>query len=326
MPNNIIPPNDTPGKLRVPAQVVLDAKTKIATIASLIDLGLDDNLAFTYYKGLVVKVDEDLSSWEWREVSVPEEVGLRPVHFLYPTDYIVDGVDYSNKLYNFFLPKAIQSVLTGTSYKRTIAQIRALTGILPTNLFYTIDLGKEGNWYYDASDTTSVDNTGTVLVTLDGKRIKRIYKDAEIVSWFDSPNNSTDLALFNKIIASSTTKKIIFDKGTFNLQASNAPLVAGLTLIMQGSVIQNGDLTGNGAVIESTYEYEALKLSSSGVFGYTSQVYYYKTMQVAKASRHWGGKRIVTGGFWYENDGGGAEYTILSHSEANADNIYFNSY
>jgi len=208
----------------------------------------------------------------------------------------------------------------------TITQIRSLAGTLSNNYFYTTDLGREGNWYYDASDTSSADNTGTILVTADGKRIKRIYKDAEIVSWFDSPNNSTDLALFNKIIAASTTKKIIFDKGTFNLQASNANLVSGLTLIMQGSVIQNGNLTGNGAVIESTYEYEALKLSSSGVFGYTSQIYYYKTMQVAKASRHWGGKRIVTGGFWYENDGGGADYTILSHSEANADNIYFNSY
>jgi len=261
--------------------------------------------------------------------------GTQPVRTLLPVPFSVVDAGYevkTNKQNSLAVDgtgekyPTVDAINAGTLYKRTIAEIRALTGILPNNYFYTTDLGREGNWYYDASDTTSADNTGTILVTADGKRIKRIYKDAEIVSWFDSPNNSTDLALFNKIIAASTTKKIIFDKGTFNLQTSNANLVSGLTLIMQGSVIQNGNITGNGATIESLYEYEAIKLTTSGVFGYTKRVYYYKTMQDAKASRNWGGKRISTGGFWYENDGGGAEYTILTYSEADADNIYFDDY
>lgn len=71
--------------------------------------------------------------------------------------------------------KAKKSALNAGSQKNTIAQIRAFTGVLPNTNFYTTDLGQEGNWYYDAADTTSVDNTGTVLVTADGKRIKRVF-------------------------------------------------------------------------------------------------------------------------------------------------------
>lgn len=221
----------------------------------------------------------------------------------------------------------VDAVNGGTVYKRTIAQIRALTGILPNNFFYTTDLGQEGNWYYDASDAISADNTGTVLVTSDGKRIKRVIDGFIKSSWFESPNNSTDLALFNKIIASaSVIKKIVFDKGNFNLQGSNSNLTAGLLISMQGSVILNGTLTGNGATIEAIQDYQAITTQFSGVFGIAPRVYYYKTMQDALAVRHWAGKRVKTGGFWFENDGGGADYTALSFTECIADNSFFNDY
>lgn len=73
----------------------------------------------------------------------------------------------------------------------TIAQIRALSGALSNNYFYTTDLGQEGNWYYDSTDTTTADNTGTVLVTSDGKRIKRIFEKNEIqIEWFSGLNDS----------------------------------------------------------------------------------------------------------------------------------------
>jgi len=62
-----------------------------------------------------------------------------------------------------------------TTQRSTISEIRVMAGDLRNNLFYTTDLGQEGNWYYDATDTMSADNTGTVLVTADGKRIKRIF-------------------------------------------------------------------------------------------------------------------------------------------------------
>jgi hypothetical protein len=79
----------------------------------------------------------------------------------------------------------VDAIASGTSYKRTIAQIRVISGILPNNNFYVTDLGKEGEWYYDPTDTTSNDNTGTVLVTADGKRIKRSFISNELnITWF----------------------------------------------------------------------------------------------------------------------------------------------
>lgn len=83
------------------------------------------------------------------------------------------------------LQKQISDILLNLFYKKTIAEIRALSGTLQTNNFYTTDINQEGHWYYDSTDTTSVDNTGTILVTSDGKRIKRIFTTDKInVKWF----------------------------------------------------------------------------------------------------------------------------------------------
>ncbi len=81
--------------------------------------------------------------------------------------------------------------LNGLIQKNTIAQIRALSGTLTNTIFYTTDIGQEGNWYYDATDTTSADNTGTILVTSDGKRIKRVVQGAVNVLWFGAKGDIT---------------------------------------------------------------------------------------------------------------------------------------
>lgn len=86
---------------------------------------------------------------------------------------------------NNTLYPTVQAVSEGIIYKRTVAQIRALTGPLPSSHFFTTDIGKEGEWFYDSSDVSSLDNNGTILVTADGKRIKRIYNNKELnITWF----------------------------------------------------------------------------------------------------------------------------------------------
>jgi len=221
----------------------------------------------------------------------------------------------------------VDAINNGVIYKRTIAQIRSLSGTLPNNYFYTTDLGQEGDWYYDASDTTSADNTGTVLVTADGKRIKRVRNEVEEVksSWFEAPNGSTDLALFNKILSASV-KKLIIDKGTFNLQASTISIPSGKILVMKGGFITNTVINGSNTLIECDIDYEPINALFTGTFSPSSKVFYYKTMQAAKLKKQWPGKKIQTGGFWYENDGGGATYTIISKDEGIADNSFFQGY
>ncbi|WP_121812725.1 hypothetical protein [Mucilaginibacter kameinonensis] len=56
----------------------------------------------------------------------------------------------------------------------TVAQVRALTAADNYSVLNTSDYGG-GQWIYDAADTSSSDNTGSVLVTTDGKRYKRQY-------------------------------------------------------------------------------------------------------------------------------------------------------
>lgn len=74
----------------------------------------------------------------------------------------------------------------------TIAQIRALSGPLTDNFFYTTDKNQEGEWVYDPGDTSSVNNIGTVLVTADGKRIKRILGSNMVsIKWFGAVGNGT---------------------------------------------------------------------------------------------------------------------------------------
>jgi len=101
----------------------------------------------------------------------------------------VDDVTQNSSGSSFKIKKS--SFLKDNLLKKTIAQIRAFTGILPNTNFYTTDLGQEGNWYYDATDTTSVDNTGTILVTADGKRIKRVINYGVNIKWFGAKGDSS---------------------------------------------------------------------------------------------------------------------------------------
>lgn len=62
------------------------------------------------------------------------------------------------------------------------AALRAYTGTA-TQIRIT-STGIAGFFYYDSGDTTSLDNAGTVIVSSNGKRWKRIYDGAVNVKWF----------------------------------------------------------------------------------------------------------------------------------------------
>jgi hypothetical protein len=90
--------------LGIPSQIPLNPKENISSEAALKDLGLNNNLAFTYEQGLIVYCRLEGTRYEWREVKSGEELtGLRDTDFIYPDGTITDDIDYSNKKYNFFL-------------------------------------------------------------------------------------------------------------------------------------------------------------------------------------------------------------------------------
>jgi hypothetical protein len=95
--------NDIPTKLRVPAQLPLDAKTTVATLSQLQSLGASNNLAFTYVKGMLVYCIENNKFYQWRPVEEGDTGGTLASNFTYPNGIVSeDGVDYSNITYNFF--------------------------------------------------------------------------------------------------------------------------------------------------------------------------------------------------------------------------------
>ena len=95
--------NDIPTKLRVPSQLALDAKTVVTSLSQLQTLGANNNLAYTYYKGMTVLCSENLNVYKWRPVEVGETGGTLPSNFTYPAGIVSeDGVVYSNITYNFF--------------------------------------------------------------------------------------------------------------------------------------------------------------------------------------------------------------------------------
>jgi len=71
-----------------------------------------------------------------------------------------------------------------------ISGLRALNPTTTNKVFYCNESGKEGFWEYDSSDTTSVDNLGTVLIAQNNKRLKRIINDLIEYSWFDQVNQT----------------------------------------------------------------------------------------------------------------------------------------
>ena len=104
--NNI---NDIPVSLRVPSQVPLDTKLYRKQSSELLDLGLNDNRAFTYYRGMRVYCSLERKTFEWRE-NLLNEIGILPTDFIYPIGTNVMGIDYSNKAYNFIEVPNIQPV------------------------------------------------------------------------------------------------------------------------------------------------------------------------------------------------------------------------
>jgi hypothetical protein len=94
--------NDIPVGLRIPSQIPLDAKVYKLSQADLAYLGPSSNLAYTYFKGMIAYCALEQTRWEWREPKFVGEVGLLPTNFLYPSNLIIFGIDYSQKSYNFF--------------------------------------------------------------------------------------------------------------------------------------------------------------------------------------------------------------------------------
>jgi hypothetical protein len=96
--------NNIPTGLLVPTQIPLHAKGYSLKEDVLADLGINDNLAYTYEQGLIVYCVEEQTRWEWREYVPGKDDGLGLVltNFTYPNGIVNFDIDYSNREFNFY--------------------------------------------------------------------------------------------------------------------------------------------------------------------------------------------------------------------------------
>jgi hypothetical protein len=92
-----------PVGLKTGTQLPLDAKSRSESELVLKSLGVDDQLAFTYEEGLVVRCMQEGTSYIWRSVVVPEPTpGLLYSNFTYPPGITAGGISYGGRSFNFF--------------------------------------------------------------------------------------------------------------------------------------------------------------------------------------------------------------------------------
>lgn len=103
-----------------------------------------------------------------------------------------------------------------------IAGLRMMTSPVPGELYFIQNPSMEGLFYYDAVDTMSADNTGTVVVSSSGARFKRIIEAGRLnARWFEAKGDGIaddTNAIRQAIAALSTTGGIVsFPNGRYRL-------------------------------------------------------------------------------------------------------------
>lgn len=111
----------------------------------------------------------------------------------------------------------------------TIQQLRTENNPRVDTMYFVKDEAQEGWFFYDPADTTSADNTGTVLVTDHGARLKRVIHDGFVnVRWFgakgDGMNDDTqsfrDAAATGYTVVVPRTEQYYVLSGSVTLQNS----------------------------------------------------------------------------------------------------------
>lgn len=127
------------------------------------------------------------------------------------------------------LPRGAQTAYASSANDvivTTIADIRTTLVPAVNEIYYVGDSNKQGHFYYDAADTTSTDNTGTVLVSSGGKRFKRIVGDRFVnAKWFGAAGDGTtdDQPAIQAAIDSGYD--VLFEEGTYRIATANEKLL-----------------------------------------------------------------------------------------------------
>lgn len=141
----------------------------------------------------------------------------------------------------------------------TIDELRALTDnqIFLVSTFKCKDSNRFPTWYYDSSDTTSADNTGTILVTSSGKRLKAKVDEIFYLKyeWFDDGGTTDNTTIFANLNSQAyqLSKKISLPK--------NGQIIVNQSFLIRNSIkgnnctikLKNSSTVTNGSCILQPY-------------------------------------------------------------------------
>lgn len=138
----------------------------------------------------------------------------------------------------------VEASVTDNCVAMTIAEMRALSTPSANYIYYVTDPGRQGIFYHDAADTTSADNTGTILVsTTGGKRYKRVVDGVVNVRWFgtvgDGIANDTS-AIQAAISALNQGQTLLIPPGKYNI--TSITISGSYINITGGGTLYNGKL------------------------------------------------------------------------------------
>ena len=145
----------------------------------------------------------------------------------------------------------VQAVLDNAKPIADYTALRAYTGRAAQVRITTS--GISGFFYYDASDTDSTDNGGTIIVSGNGKRWKRLFDGSVNVKWFGAKGNGVDddTVAFNAAISSLSEGDTLLASGVFYI-ANTVNVTKNVNMEFSGKVLL---ASNNSAFIQFTQDY-----------------------------------------------------------------------
>lgn len=136
----------------------------------------------------------------------------------------------------------------------TIEELRAKTDPDPLFAYYVTNEGQEGVFRYDPNDTATMDNTGTVLVSVNGKRFKRMYGDTVYASWFGTKADgvTVDTEPLQSALYAAAGRKLLIPQQKSGYYLTGQLLVPSQSVIVfePGTVVQAVDSLSRSAPYE----------------------------------------------------------------------------
>jgi hypothetical protein len=99
----------------------------------------------------------------------------------------------------------------------TITELRDVTNPSEATVYFVSDPGQEGFFVYNPADTTTPDNTGTVIVSASGARFERIVQGELNAKWFGAAGDSAtdDTAAIQSAL--DTGQPVFVPAGTYKV-------------------------------------------------------------------------------------------------------------